>query len=232
MTQLQPDLRNYPSRKSKIKRRSLLAIRDNNTFITIVLLVYILIIDIFVSPWLALLTLVLVAIGTSHNSKAINKFPITAFSVFPFFISPAAISLLFLAIIEFFWPNIPTLWISVYILCSTPLIIQVWLLIVFHAHLDKDLFLKKVKVALELNNFIFLTLTLLLAIYSYVQKDFKFMYNITNAQQLADQGFQIRDLYNFISVFTTFPFLVSMALTKWHIKWLSYKNELPKIEVL
>lgn len=91
------------------------------------------------------------------------------------------------------------------------------LLIVFLKRKNNE-FLNRAKKSLELLNALSLTATGVAALFAYMNSDFNFIAPYIDFRKLPELGFQTRDAFNYISLYLSFPFVISGAFCKFALE--------------
>lgn len=86
-----------------------------------------------------------------------------------------------------------------------------------------DDFLIKAKVALELYNTMFIIITGVIGIIAY-SKNFDFLKPLVKMDELIQNGNEPRDIYNYLSIYMTLPFLISGASCRFILEYLEYRK--------
>lgn len=138
-----------------------------------------------------------------------------------FILEPISLFLFFGILLAMITRSQSDLLFVLYVLLAIPIIT------IFHLLLDlrNYAFLTKAKVALEYNNAIFVIGAAFSVIYAYSATDFSYLKPMINFEGILNDGFQARDAFSYIFAVFSFPFLVSMALSKAIVEHRLYKIE-------
>jgi hypothetical protein len=107
-------------------------------------------------------------------------------------------------------------------------VVPIYSLIMILIKRNQKEFLHHTRKSLELLNALSLTITGISALYAYMHSDFTFIAPYIDLKKLPELGFQIRDAFNYICLFLSFPFVVSGAFCKFTVEILLDSNILIK----